>query len=148
MAFRYFVAINKYKMATKVFISLPVKNLEKSKTFFKGLGYDFNPQFSDNETACMIISENIFAMLLTEPYFATFTKKPIGDAKKTTEVLIALDATSKTEVKQIIAKAETLGAIIYNEPTDEEWIYQHSFADLDGHQWEFAFVDESKLPNK
>jgi hypothetical protein len=135
-------------MATKVFINLPVNDLEKSKTFFKALGYDFNPQFTDEKAACMVISDNIYAMLLTESYFATFTKKEVSNAKQSTEVLIALDATSKDEVKRIVAKAEKLGATIYNEPADHGWMYQHSFADLDGHQWEFAYLDETQLSNQ
>jgi uncharacterized protein len=132
-------------MATKVFINLPVKDLNQSMTFFKGLGYSFNPQFTDENAACMVISDSIYAMLLTENYFKTFTKKPISDAKTSTEVLIALDAGSREEVQQIIAKAKELGATIYSEPQDHGWMYQHSFADLDGHQWEFAYMDEAQL---
>ncbi len=135
-------------MATKVFINLPVKDLEKSTTFFKGLGYNFNPQFTDEKAACMVINDNIYAMLLTESYFSTFTKKQVSDAKQCTEVLIALDAASKDEVKQIVARAEKLGAAIYSEPADHGWMYQHSFADLDGHQWEFAYLDETQLINQ
>ena len=130
-------------MATKIFVNLPVKDLEKSKTFFKGLGYDFNPQFTDEKAACMVISDTIYAMLLKEDYFRTFTKKEVSDARKSTEVLIALDTTSKEEVQQIVAKAKKLGATIYSDATDHGWMYQHSFADLDGHQWEFAYMDET-----
>ena len=133
-------------MATKVFINLPVKNLDKSKEFFKNLGYSFNPQFSDENATCMVISENIFAMLLTEKYFQTFTPKKICDSKKSTEVLIALDTNSRDEVQEIVEKARINGGVIYAEPKDHGWMYQHSFADLDGHQWEFVFMDESKIP--
>src|SRR5690606_27031151 len=133
-------------MATKVFINLSVKNLEKSMEFFKNLGFSFNIQFTDEKAACMVISDNIFAMLLTEDFFQTFTKKELCDAKKATEVLVALDTNSKEEVQDIVAKAKSLGATIYAEPGDHGWMYQHSFADLDGHQWEFAYMDESQLP--
>jgi uncharacterized protein len=133
-------------MATKIFINLPVRNLDKSKDFFVNLGFGFNPQFTDDKAACMVVSDSIFVMLLTESYFQTFTKKTICDAKTSTEVLIALDAGSVDEVKQIIGKAESMGANIYAEPQDHGWMYQHSFADLDGHQWEFAYMDESQLP--
>jgi predicted lactoylglutathione lyase len=109
-------------MATKVFFNLPVKDLNKSKIFFENLGYSFNPQFSDENAACMVISDTIYAMLLTEPYFKTFTKKQISDAKKSTEVLITLDADSKEEVKNIVAKAKDLGAVIYKEPQDQGWM--------------------------
>jgi uncharacterized protein len=135
-------------MATKVFINLPVKDLNRSKTFFEGLGYSFNPQFTDENAASMVVSDTIFVMLLTENYFKTFTKKPISDAKTSTEVLIALDAGSRDEVQQTISKAKSLGATIYNEPADHGWMYQHSFADLDGHQWEFVYMDETQFPNQ
>ena len=135
-------------MATKVFINLPVKDLNKSIAFFTELGYSFNPQFTDENATSMIISENIFVMLLTETYFKTFTKKPISDAKTSTEVLIALDSNSREDVQEIVGKAKKLGATIYNEPQDHGWMYQHSFADLDGHQWEYVYMDFSKMPNQ
>ncbi|SEJ39681.1 hypothetical protein SAMN05216327_109241 [Dyadobacter sp. SG02] len=133
-------------MATKIFVNLPVSNLNRSKTFFEGLGFTFNPQFTDENAACMVISDAIYAMFLTRPYFGTFTQKQICDAHENTEVLIALDAGSRDEVQQIIAKAKELGATIYKEPADHGWMYQHSFADPDGHQWEFAYMDESQFP--
>ncbi|GGG95712.1 extradiol dioxygenase [Parapedobacter pyrenivorans] len=134
-------------MATKIFINLPVKDLNKSKNFFESLGFSFNPQFSDDKAACMIISDSIFAMLLTESYFKTFTKKELCDANKFTEVLIALDASSRQEVEKTVARAKELGATIYADPADHGWMYQHSFADLDGHQWELAYMDESQMPS-
>ncbi len=86
-------------MATKVFINLPVKDLDKSISFFTNLGYSFNPQFTDEKAGCMVISDTIYAMLLSESYFATFTKKPVSDASTSTEVLIALDTNSREEVQ-------------------------------------------------
>ena len=135
-------------MATKVFINLPVKDLDKSIAFFTGLGFSFNPQFTDEKAGCMVISDSIFAMLLTEPYFQTYTIKAVSDAKTSTEVLIALDAASRDEVQQTVAKAQKLGAAIYNDPQDHGWMYVHSFADLDGHQWEFIYMDQAQLPNQ
>ena len=135
-------------MATKIFVNLPVKDLDKSMSFFTNLGFSFNPQFTDEKAGCMVISDSIYAMLLTENYFKTFTKKEVSDAKTATEVLIALDTNSKEEVQQIVAKAEKSGATIYNEPQDHGWMYQHSFADLDGHQWEFVYMDQSQIPNQ
>jgi predicted lactoylglutathione lyase len=134
-------------MATKIFINLPVEDLNKSVAFFSNLGYNFNPQFTDEKAACMIISDSIFAMLMVKDYFKSYTKKQVSDAKSFTEVLIALDANSKDEVQQIVAKASASGATIYSEPQDHGWMYQHSFADLDGHQWEFVYMDMSQLPN-
>ena len=134
-------------MATKIFISLPVKDLERSKAFFSGLGYSFNPQFTDDKAACMVISEHIYVMMLVESYFTTFTKKAVGDAHQATEVLLALDAASREEVQQTITKAIELGGSIYSEPQDHGWMYQHSFADPDGHQWEIVYMDATNMPN-
>lgn len=135
-------------MATKIFINLPVKNLDKSISFFTHLGFSFNPQFTDEKAGCMVISENIFVMLLTESYFQTFTKKQVCDAKTATEVLITLDAASKEELQQLVEKAKESGATIYSEPQDHGWMYQHGFADLDGHQWELAYMDISQFPQQ
>jgi uncharacterized protein len=89
-----------------------------------------------------------FAMLLTEAYFQTFTKKQVCDAKTATEVLITLDANSKEELQQLVTKAKESGAVIYSEPQDHGWMYQHGFADLDGHQWELAYMDASQFPQQ
>jgi len=134
-------------MATKIFVNLPVKDLKKSMDFFTKLGFTFNLQFTDEKAACLIITENsIYAMLLTEPFFKTFTKKEIADATKTTEVLIALDAESREEVEELVKKAVAAGGSVYAEPQDHGWMYQHGFADPDGHQWEILYMDESKVP--
>lgn len=133
-------------MATKIFVNLPIKDLEKSKTFFQKLGFGFNPQFSDEKAACLVLGDNIFAMLITEPMFATFTKKPISDAKKQTEVLLAIDVDAKNKVDEMVKLAVEAGGKIYSEPIDHGWMYYHSFEDLDGHQWEVMFADESALP--
>jgi uncharacterized protein len=135
-------------MATKIFVNLPVRNLTKSIEFFTQLGFTFNPVFTNESATCMIIGENIFAMLLTEPAFKTFTKKEIADASKTTEVLIAIDAESRAQVDDMVAKAKKAGGHIYAEAADHGWMYQHSFADLDGHQWEIGFMDETAIPKE
>ncbi len=133
-------------MATKIFINLPVKNLEKSIDFFTRLGFPFNPQFTDDKAACLVIGENIYAMLLTEPFFKTFTPKEISDAKRSTEVLIAIDAESRAEVDEMVKKAVEAGGSLYRKPQDHGWMYGHSFEDLDGHQWEVLYMDESAMP--
>jgi predicted lactoylglutathione lyase len=135
-------------MATKIFVNLPVKDLNRSIEFFTKLGYTFNPQFTDENATCMIIGENIFAMLLVEERFKDFTKKPISDAKKSTEVLIALDAESREKVDEMVKKAVDAGGSIYIDPQDHGWMYAHSFADLDGHQWEVMWMDESAVPQQ
>lgn len=133
-------------MATKIFVNLPVKDLKKSIDFFTHLGFTFDPRFTDDNATCMIIADNIFAMLLVEPYFKTFTGKEICDAHQHTEVLIALDASSREEVDDMVKKAVAAGGTLYAEPQDHGWMYQHSFADPDGHQWEIAFMDISAFP--
>lgn len=134
-------------MPSKIFVNLPVKNLNRSIDFFTHLGFSFNPQFTDDKAACLIINEgNIYAMLLAEEMFKVFTRKEIADATKTTEVLIALDAESMDEVKALVAKAVEAGGSVYAEPMDYGWMYQHSFADPDGHQWELLYMDETKMP--
>jgi uncharacterized protein len=133
-------------MSKQIFINLPVKDLKKSITFFKKLGFKFNPQFTDDKAACMIIGENIYSMLLLEKFFKSFTKKKVADAKKTTEVLIAIDVKSRKDVDRMIKKAVAAGGSLYNKPQDHGWMYGHSFADLDGHQWEVLYMDESKIP--
>jgi uncharacterized protein len=133
-------------MAKQIFINLPVKDLKNSMTFFEKLGFSFNMQFTDDNAACMIIGENIYAMLLLEKFFKTFTNKEISDAKKTTEVLIAVDAESRQAVDEMIKKAVEAGGSTYRSPQDNGWMYGHSFADLDGHQWEVLYMDESQLP--
>jgi uncharacterized protein len=135
-------------MAKQVFINLPVKDLKKSMDFFTKLGFTFNPQFTDDNAACMIIGENIYSMLLMEKFFKGFTKKKISDAKQTTEVLIAIDAESREKVDELIKKAVDAGGTIYRDPDDHEWMYSHSFADLDGHQWEVLYMDANKMPNE
>jgi uncharacterized protein len=132
-------------MAKQIFINLPVKDLKKSMAFFEKLGFKFNMQFTDDKAACMIIGENIYAMLLLEKFFKTFTNKKIADAKKTTEVLIAIDAESKNAVDEMIRKAINTGGSTYRNPQDQGWMYGHSFADLDGHQWEVLYMDESQI---
>lgn len=135
-------------MATKIFVNLAVKDLNKSIAFFTQLGFSFNPQFTDEHATCMVIAENIFAMLIVEERFKDFTKKEICNARKSTEVLIALDAESREKVDEMVRKAVESGGSIYMESQDYGWMYSHSFADLDGHQWEILYMDESAIPQK
>jgi len=133
-------------MATKIFVNLPVKNLKKTIDFFTKLGFTFNPQFTDETATCMIMGENIFAMLMIESRFQEFTKKPVSDATKSTEVLLAFDVESRAKVDEMIKNAVAAGGTLYADPQDHGWMYYHSFADLDGHQWEVSYMDESAIP--
>jgi predicted lactoylglutathione lyase len=134
-------------MPTKIFVNLPVKDLKRTMDFFSHLGFSFNQQFTDEKAACLVINEgSIYAMLITEEFFKTFTKKPISDATKNTEVLIALDAESRAAVDDMIRKAVEAGGTVYMESQDHGWMYGHSFADPDGHQWEILYIDEAAIP--
>ena len=123
-------------MATKIFVNLPVKDLKKSVNFFTKLGFKFNPEFTDETATCMIVTEEIFVMLLTEQKFKTFTPKPICDATKSTEVLLCLSFDNRETVDELVRKAVSAGGTTYNEPKDHGFMYGHGFQDLDGHIWE------------
>jgi uncharacterized protein len=132
-------------VATQIFVNLPVKDLNKSVEFFTKLGYKFNAQFTDENATCMIVSENIFVMLLVEKFFKTFTPKEICDTAKSAEVLVALSFESRAEVDAMVAKAIAAGGNTYKEPQDHGFMYQHGFQDLDGHIWEIFFMEESAV---
>ena len=132
-------------MRTKIFVNLPVKDLKKSMSFFKTLGYGFNEQFTDETAACMVITEDIYAMLLTEAKFKDFTGKPIADATKVTEVLTALSVESRARVDAIVDTALKAGATEACEAMDYGFMYGRSFNDLDGHIWEIIYMDPSHL---
>ena len=133
-------------MSTQIYVNLPVKNLDKSIKFFTQLGYQFNPQFTDENATCMIINDNTSVMLLVEPFFAGFIDKSIADARTSTEVLLAMSLDSRAEVDAFIAKAVAAGGSTTLEARDHGFMYQRSFADLDGHQWEVFWMDESQMP--
>lgn len=133
-------------MATQIFLNLPVKDLDKSVAFFTKLGYTFNPKFTSEKATCMIISDTIYVMLLTVPFFQTFTKKEIIDAHKAAECSIALSAGSKDAVNEMVDKAVAAGATVPNPATDYGFMYQHSFEDLDGHHWEYVCMDPNGVP--
>lgn len=128
-------------MATKIFVNLPVKNLQKSIDFFTQLGYDFNQQFTDDTATCMIISDDIFVMLLTHEKFKMFTKKEVADATQTTESIICLSAISRQAVDELVSKAVAAGGTTPNEKQDHGFMYGHGFQDLDGHLWEVMWMD-------
>ena len=132
-------------MSRKVFVNLPVKNLDKSMEFFTKLGYEFNRQFTDETAACMVVSEYIFVMLLTEAKFKMFVPGEISDARKSTEVLVCLSSDDRQSVDDVIAKALAAGGTTFNAPIDYGFMYGHSFQDLDGHTWEYIYMDPSAV---
>ena len=130
-------------MATKIFVNLPVKDLDRSVGFFSKLGYAFNPQFTDATATCMIVSEDIFVMLLTYAKFEEFTPNAICDATKSTEVLICLSCESRAHVSDLVGKAVAAGGTSYADAKDHGFMYAHGYQDLDGHIWELIFMDPS-----
>ena len=134
-------------MSRQIFVNLPIKNMDKSQAFFKSLGFSFNPQFTNDQGACMVVSDNhIYVMLLVESFFQTFTKKAIADTSKTTEVLVCLSCESRAEVDELVKKALAAGATAPNPPQDHGFMYSHGFTDLDGHIWELVWMDPNAAP--
>ncbi|PSN10268.1 glyoxalase/bleomycin resistance/extradiol dioxygenase family protein [filamentous cyanobacterium CCT1] len=132
-------------MARKIFVNLPIKNLDQSVEFFTQLGFSFNPQFTDETATCMVVSDDIFVMLLTEEKFKMFTPKPICDATKNTEVLVCLSCENREEVDTLVRKALAAGGTTYKDPQDHGFMYGHGFQDLDGHIWELMYMDPSAV---
>ena len=133
-------------MNRQIFVNLPIKDMERSKAFFQSLGYSFNPQFTNDKGACMVVSDTIFVMLLVEPFFQTFTRKKISDATQATEVIVCMSCESRAEVEETIRKAQAAGATVPNAPQDNAFMYGHGFTDLDGHTWEFMYMDAKAVP--
>lgn len=132
-------------MSTKIFVNLPVNNLKQSVDFFTKLGFNFNPQFTDETATCMIVSEDIYVMLLTYDKFKSFTPKPICDATKSTEVLLCLSSESREAVDDMVGKAVAAGGTTYSESQDHGFMYAHGFQDLDGHIWEVMYMEPSAI---
>jgi len=132
-------------MATKIFVNLPVKDLKKSMEFVTKLDFKFNSQFTDETVACMVVSEDIYVMLLTQEKFKTFTPKAICDATKSTEVLVCLSCESRENVNDMVRKAVGGGGTTYNEPQDHGFMYGHGFQDFDGHIWEMMSMEPSAI---
>lgn len=132
-------------MSTQIFVNLPVKNLQQSIAFFTKLGFQFNPQFTDETATCMIVSENIFVMLLTHEKFKTFTPNAICDATKSTEVLTCLSMENRAKVDEMVRQAVAAGGTTYNEPQDHGFMYAHGFQDLDGHIWELIYMEPNAI---
>ena len=129
-------------MHQQIYVNLPIKNMARSLAFFKALGFSFEPKFSNEQGACMIVGENIFTMLLVEPFFQTFiSDKAIVDAKRSTEVLVCISCDSRADVDALVAKAVAAGGTAPRAPQDHGLMYGHGFEDLDGHIWELMHMD-------
>jgi uncharacterized protein len=133
-------------MSRKVFINLPVKDLPRAKEFFTALGFGFNAQFTNDQGACMVVTESIYVMLLREDFFRTFTHKQITDTSASTEVLVCLSCDSRAEVDQLVAKAVAAGGSAPRPVQDHGFMYAHGFEDPDGHTWELVWMDMAATP--
>jgi len=125
----------------QIFVNLPIEDMQRSQAFFRRLGFEFNAQFANDQGACMVVGENIFVMLLDDPFFKTFTAKPVCDATRATEVLTCLSCESRAEVDALVAKALAAGGRTPRAPQDHGFVYGHDFEELDGHLWEVACTD-------
>lgn len=132
-------------MSRMIFVNLPVRDLPRAMTFFRALGFDFNPRFTDDTAACMVIDERIHAMLLTHRKFADFAPHAIADATRATEVLVCLSCASRAEVDELVGKAVAAGGTTFRPPEDHGFMYGRAFQDLDGHVWELAWMDPSAI---
>jgi predicted lactoylglutathione lyase len=129
----------------KIFVNLPVRDLERSKSFFAKLGFTFNPQFTDDKAACMVVSPDAYVMLLREPFFRTFTKNDVCDTSRHTEGLFALSCDSRGEVDGMVRTALANGGRRAMDPMDHGFMYGWSFYDPDGHHWEVLWMDPAAI---
>ncbi len=134
--------------AKQIFVNLPVQDLKKSVEFFTKVGFEFDANFTDESATCMIIGENIYAMLLVKERFQSFISKKISNAADTTEVIVALSVDSREQVDVIVQAALDAGAKPSNEPQDHGFMYGWSFQDLDDHLWEVSYMDLSAFPSE
>jgi len=132
-------------MSRQIFVNLPVKDLKKTMEFFSKLGFTFNQQFTDENAACMIVSQDIFVMLLLEKFFQGFTQKTICDTRGSAEAIISLSAESRQAVDNFANKALSAGAMNVSEPKEMGSMYSRDFFDLDGHMWEVLWMDPSTI---
>jgi predicted lactoylglutathione lyase len=124
-----------------IFVNLPVKDLEVSRRFFTAIGFELDPEFSDDSCACMVVDQNIFVMLLVEDRFGDFVHGETSDASRSTEVITCLSAGSRQEVDETLARALAAGGKPWQPVREEGPMYGASFADPDGHVWEVLWMD-------
>jgi hypothetical protein len=134
------------RLHRKIFINLPVRDLQRSTEFFSKLGLAFDPRFTDDKAACMIISEEASVMLLLEPFFKGFTQREICDTRTHTEALLALSCGSRAEVDEMVHTAVAAGGRQAMPPQDHGFMYGWSFYDPDGHHWEVLWMDPNAMP--
>ena len=136
-------------MTKDLWINLPVKDLAKSKAFFKALGFSFNEKSGTvpDFMACLLVGNKSVVMLCEEPAFKGFNQFPITDTKTSSEVLFSFDAESREEVDELARKVTEAGGVVFGKPSEHQgWMYGCGFSDLDGHRWNILYMDYSKLP--
>ena len=133
-------------MHKQIVVNLPIADMAKSQAFFKALGYSFNPDFTGDQGAMLVLGENLSAMLMVREFFATFTSKPIADAKTSTGGWVCLTCDSREQVDTLIAKAVAAGGTTPREAKDYGFMYSYAFEDLDGHTW--VLIHMSGTPHK
>ena len=122
-------------MSRNLYVTLPVKDVQRSVDFFAALGFSFNSKFASDNGAALVINDSTTVMLASEAFFSTLTKVPIVDPRQATEALFSLSLDSRAEVDDLIHKAVAAGAQEGHDPEDYGFMYQRAFIDLDGHQW-------------
>jgi predicted lactoylglutathione lyase len=131
--------------AHKLFVNIPVSDLQRSIRFFEALGFAFNLQFTDASATCMLVGEEAYFMLLTRERFQGFSKRPVGDARRETSALFAISVNSRQEVDDLVRKAVAAGGSHAADPQDHGFMYGWSFFDPDGHHWEVFWMDPSMI---
>jgi uncharacterized protein len=129
----------------KLFVNIPVRDLQRSITFFEALGFAFNTQFTDASATCMLVGEDAYFMLLDRPKFASFSTRPIGDPQQQTTSYFALSVDSRAEVDEMVKKALAAGGSHAMDPQDHGFMYGWSFYDPDGHHWEVFWMDPAAV---
>ena len=130
-----------------LFVNLPVADVARSRAFFTALGLRIDERFSNAQAVCVVLHDSTSVMLLVQDFFRTFTKLPLADAARQTEVLLALQVDTRDEVGGVVARAVAAGATTPNAPQDHGFMMQHGFADPDGHQWEVFWMDPAGMPD-
>jgi predicted lactoylglutathione lyase len=135
-------------MSTSIFVNIPVRDLPAAMAYFKAQGFDHNPQFTDETAACIVIDETIYFMLLTHEKFLSFSANPIPDPKTQTQALYGLSRDSRGAVDAIADAGIRAGGTEVREATDYGFMYSRAVADLDGHVWEYIWMDMSQMPTE
>lgn len=134
-------------MSRKMFVNLPVPNLKTSMVFWAQMGFSFDPRYTDDNAACLIVGEGCYVMLLTHEFFQSFTTKAIANTATHAQVINAFTAESREEVDRLMARALEIGAKELGQPEDHGFMYGRRFEDQDGHIWEVVWLEEQAVPD-